>query len=256
MPLVGTALAHLADDAASRAAVLGAVATRIGFLLVDRAIRKAEAAEVVEWIGDVNAVNVISVFRHTGSTKRNGGARTIVESTASGDRTWRQQRNRFGTTSQRQRCQLFGRDHRTRAGGADVDLRCIGGSDRDRAERRCIGTAAGSCAGKRHLGAGSDAQLHVLAGVDDLIATLQGDGVGADRQRAEVVTAIGVDGDRTAEAGVALNDDGAAGFRGSATVDAAGGALCVDRAIGETGAEHNSQSGALEGMATNLIAHS
>src|SRR5690242_1844166 len=62
MPFIGPALANLVDHAAVGATVARVVTAGEHLLLVDRAIGQAEAAKAVQWIGGVEAVDVIRVL--------------------------------------------------------------------------------------------------------------------------------------------------------------------------------------------------
>src|SRR5690606_4945455 len=63
-PFVGATLADLADDAAGGTTVLRAVTTDIGFLLVDRTERQAEAAQIGQRLSAEIAVDVVRVLRY------------------------------------------------------------------------------------------------------------------------------------------------------------------------------------------------
>jgi hypothetical protein len=227
MPFVGAALADLADHAAVGTAECRAIAAAEDFFLVDRAVGQGQSAEAADRIGGVEAVDVIRVLGDRGTAERNELARRrsthahAHEGIAAFHRTGREQGDRLGAARQRQPGQLLRGDHGARVDLGHVDRRQAVGGDRHRRQVLRIR----SC--ERHLGPRTHVQLDVVARIDGLPVALQGDGVGAQRQRADRVAARCVDRHLPGDARLVLHFHRAARGGRRLAEDVAGGGLCM-----------------------------
>src|SRR6185437_6348346 len=162
MEVVAAALADLADHAAGRTAVFGAITGGDGLLLGNGEVRQRHAARAADWIGGVETVEVIGVFHDAvaahGNQRRTGGA--IAEGAAAQVHARSQQRNRLGAVSQRQDLQLLRGHHRGLAGGGHVDRRQRVGRDGDAGE--VLDVLAGFSGSERHLRTAAHAYRHVV----------------------------------------------------------------------------------------------
>src|SRR6185437_2767447 len=124
VPLVGAALADLADHAAVGTAIGRAVTAAQDFLLVDGAVREGDAAEAAQRVGGVEAVEVVRVLGDRGAAERHHrAAQGVDEERAARDHAGRQQGDRLGAARQRQAGQLLGGDDGARIHAAHVDAR-------------------------------------------------------------------------------------------------------------------------------------
>ena len=227
MPLVGTALADLADHAAVGATVGRAIAATEDFLLIDGAVGQGQAAEAAQRIGRVETVDVVRVLDDRGAAQRNhraaGGAQA-VEQAAAFDHARSQQRDRLGAARQRQAGQLLRRDDGTGVDTGHVDAGQGIGLHGDRAQRlRARRTGEGN------LGAGTHAHGDMRARVDGLPIALQGHGVVAQRQRVHRVATVRIHRDLAGDTRVVADQHGFAAAGRRLAENAARGGLRVDR---------------------------
>src|SRR5690606_14397037 len=102
VPFVGTAPTDRVDDTAVGTAVLRAVATGIGLLLLDGAIRHGQAAQSLQRIGGVETVDVVRVLAGRRTAEADQGlAGGAAEAAAVADHAGCQQGNRLRVAAER-----------------------------------------------------------------------------------------------------------------------------------------------------------
>ena len=192
-----------ADHATQRTTEFGAVTTGLDLLFLDRFERNVREVQAAERVGDVEAVDVVLVFRDGRAAERSQVAeRGVATHGARGE-----QRHRGRVARNRDLRDLFGGQDGGRLDRRNVDrVDRTGADDFDRVE---LTTGLGGGRNEVDVGGRADADLgraRRTAVARDLVL--------ADRQLRETVGAIGADGDRAREAGGGVGDgDGVAGSR-------------------------------------------